>query len=407
MDEMGRFLAGVRGRCARAAFLGAMVSVVVGCGGGAATGDASRDGRGDKGAEASGSADAADASSAADVAHDRDDSGAGSIEAGDDAGVPSDADALEAGAAGTGGDALSADAPSDTGAFKDYVRENAAANCAHKAKCGVVKDEASCAALAVTTWPQGEADVAAGRIRYDGAAGAACLASVRAETCRSSQRGDYDPNEPCTRVFTGTLAVGSACSVDNQCAGGFCRLADGCGVTTCCTGTCVAETTPFMFKPIGAACAGSDACVFSAYCALANANDAMGTCQKNHAAGATCAPELFGRDCAPQGSRCFEGVCHPPAARGQDCSAAFCDDHANDYCDPQSKQCKARVAVGGSCGAGDCVLYAPCDAHTLTCVERGLEGAPCTNASDDCAFGLECTNGACAKEVPRPACEPT
>jgi len=94
--------------------------------------------------------------------------------------------------------------------------------------------------------PNYDAQIAAGTIRYDGVAAQKCIDAFRA-TCSGFQALSADPS--CSRVYRGTIAVGSACQIDDECVeGAYCDQAspDACG------GLCQLEAA------LGEPCGGSD-----------------------------------------------------------------------------------------------------------------------------------------------------
>jgi hypothetical protein len=93
--------------------------------------------------------------------------------------------------------------------------------------------EAACpAALGFVSGAELQASVDAGRTTFDAAAGAMCIAGIKAFTCPQW----WDPNVPapasCSTVLVGTVADGGACTLNAECASG-----GGCDGTS---HTCVA-----------------------------------------------------------------------------------------------------------------------------------------------------------------------
>src|SRR5690606_31831633 len=83
-----------------------------------------------------------------------------------------------------------------------------------------------------------EALVAEGRIAFDGGAFSRCLAAAR-ERCDVSLVGSED----CRLAFSGTVAPGGACRVDDECDGGFCDGSQGGD----CEGAC--QALPAVGEP--------------------------------------------------------------------------------------------------------------------------------------------------------------
>jgi Dickkopf-like protein len=92
------------------------------------------------------------------------------------------------------------------------------------------------------------------------------------------------------------------------------------------------------------------------------------------------------------------------ALRQYTCSDMACDSLA-DICDPASKTCVGRIAVGGDCAVipSGCVAYAHCDTATKTCVARKRAGEACAESSE-CLSGVPCTGGVCVPHPDVPAC---
>jgi hypothetical protein len=140
-------------------------------------------------------------------------------------------------------------------------------------------NEAECTA-AFTPWieddfaEQNEA-VAAGRLRYDGGAAAACFAELDAAVCTAANFGPQ--NEACDDIFVGAVAVGGMCLHDDECVGD--------GDAICFGQACTA------LPAVGMACmtGGSvgDQCVHTAYC-----DQSTTLCVARKANGAVCVSAL-------------------------------------------------------------------------------------------------------------------
>jgi hypothetical protein len=273
----------------------------------------------------------------------------------------------------------------------DYLAQLPAARCAMAVACGRVADRATCEAWTTDQAPSISAAVASGKLRYDGKAAAACLDQYNRADC--SVTAQAAPSR-CPEVIEGNVAPGGACSNDDQCANGSCQVNGACAAGTCCAGTCVADAAA---KPIGAACQGSDRCVGDAYCE--ESATGQGTCRNRLPAGSKCD---LGQLCA-RGSSCLDGTCRRPVARGASCATTYCDDIENDVCDPTTKTCVPRTAVGAACSSGSCVRYASCDLAAGKCVTMGQLGDPCFNGLP-CQPLLQCLEAVCAKAPQEPVC---
>jgi hypothetical protein len=265
--------------------------------------------------------------------------------------------------------------------------------CARALRCGQYPDKANCEAV-LSFQLQLEADVASGKVIYDGKAAAACLRSYGALGCKISTV--FTPPQACRDAFKGTLADGAACLADEECISQSCNTST-CTAATCCPGVCEPQGA------LGAVCAVGGNCVEGAFCKR-DPGAASGVCTALLAAGQPCT--TFD-ECVP-GTFCFSGnatttmTCIAPPAEGQAC-AGTCDDSA-DVCHPVSRTCVRRNAVGESCTAATCVSYATCDPATLKCVARVAVGGACSPTTATCITGLSCENGICAAHPDEPAC---
>lgn len=123
-----------------------------------------------------------------------------------------------------------------------------------------------------------EAALAAGRLGYDGAAAAECIAAIEGLTC-----GGTTGTDACQRIFVGQVAVGATCEDDDECAGeAWCQG----GLDEC-----------VALPPIGAACDIS--CMTGAYCDF---SIGTGTCVALKSNGTACS----------LGGECQSGYCDEP-----------------------------------------------------------------------------------------------
>lgn len=273
----------------------------------------------------------------------------------------------------------------------DYLAQLPAARCAMAVACGRVADQATCEAWTTDQSPSITAAVASGKRRYDGKAAAACLAQYLRGDCTVTAQS---APSPCSKVLQGNVAPGGVCRDLNQCAGGYCQVHEGCTAGMCCESTCVAYAAE---KALGAACQGADRCAGDGNCTAVGTEP--GTCRARPPAGAACDQ---GELCA-RGSVCLAGMCRLPVPRGASCSNTICDDSDNDVCDPSTKTCVPRGAIGAACSTDTCVRYATCDLATGKCVAMGELGSPCFNGLP-CQPLLGCFEAVCAKERQEPAC---
>ncbi len=268
--------------------------------------------------------------------------------------------------------------------------------CGQQVRCGRFPDQDTCEGVFFTKL-QVFADVQAGKVIYDGRAAADCLGAYESMGCNLT---DALPDTPqaCSNTFKGTVALGGACFVPDECVSESCNLG-ACGGTMCCSGACQAKV------PLGQDCSSnSSECVPGAFC-LRNATGATATCMARIAAGQPCNGLL---DCVA-GKLCNidpttgTGVCGNAPAKGEACPAGFCNASA-DACDQTTTTCVPRTAVGGACSPpGACVSYARCDAATMKCVAGIAAGGVCATTAD-CISGLPCENGTCTSLPDEPAC---
>jgi hypothetical protein len=195
--------------------------------------------------------------------------------------------------------------------------------------------------------------------------------------------GDSDGNLP---VDAPLLAVGSRCSLADQCASGFC--AEG----FCCDGACTDLCQ-------SCALAGREGMCTSA----PNGQDPRNQCDQDPAAG-----------CARNGSCDGKGACARYAARTE-CAPGRCSasvEYAASTCDGKgacvagtSRSCSPGICMGSSCASScttqaDCLTGFFCDAGK--CVVSRSNGAACT-LPGQCASG-QCVDGVCCKTACTEAC---
>ena len=199
--------------------------------------------------------------------------------------------------------------------LSDFGARFAAAECARVFRCcsvtqaqalygSSVTDESACVAQLTPVGQflvtQLEQEQTAGRVRYDGAAAAACFQMMGAAACTAASN-DLSNIPPCGAIILPLVAMGGACGGDDQCQTGFCDRpindADGvCAVLPAkgmvCTSRCVAGTTCDTVagmcvdpKPDGSFCFVDEDCV-------------SGNCDNPNLTGGTCAAPT-GPTCGP------------------------------------------------------------------------------------------------------------
>lgn len=273
--------------------------------------------------------------------------------------------------------------------------------CNYEVRCGSMPDVAACDETFFFR-NQGVADVKAGKVIYDGRAAADCLDVYRTLSCNASDAAVSiaGRGQACRDAIKGTVATGGSCLIDDECLSQACDKSACNSTVACCVGVCVTRV------PAGGDCSASGArCADDLFCRR-SPTDATATCTALIADGQPCTST----DSCVAGRRCnvvtgtSAGTCGVLPAHGQACPGQICDALA-DVCDPASKTCVTRIAVGADCSAipTGCVAYANCDATTKTCVARKRGGEACSQTTD-CLSGVACTNGVCAPHPDEPAC---
>lgn len=223
----------------------------------------------------------------------------------------------------------------------------------------------------------------------------ACLAAIEAADCLTF---DFDNLPECDDLVAGTLDVGSACELDDQCSGdAYCRdgedgncgsctatLADGVSCDSnseCTSGKCRSNGACGPFGVEGSTCDDNDDCVGQLICDE--------TCQTPTEASV--------------GDDCFEF-----AQCGFPFSGLFCNEEAT--------QCEEFLNVGDDCfdgtaalGVCDLVSYETCDFEgTSKCIAPttvGLGDACAFQAGNQCDDGLICGDGICREPGEGSACD--
>jgi hypothetical protein len=213
----------------------------------------------------------------------------------------------------------------------------------------------------------------------------------------------FDRNTPSDcRATPGTLANGTACGDDNQCASAYCHKAANATCGTC--GTARAKA--------GEACAIDENCDYGLACA-ASVCVARGQSGATCDAGHPCASALYCK--VARGAT--SGTCATPAAEGAMCSGTQgegCLFVSGDFCNPKTSVCqKAGVASGGaSCGydaasgnftfcSANGTCRTPMGSMMGTCLAAAADGAMCdaTNGPK-CMAGSTCVSAVCQKQDP-------
>jgi hypothetical protein len=295
----------------------------------------------------------------------------------------------------------------------------------------ILRDSATCAEylerafLSDTQIGALQQAVEAGTVAYDAAAAGRCLDSLRAG-CRASVSGAELGGPDCDAAFTGTVAEGGGCYLDEECVDGLgCDFASGtcpgscatvdtgaftCGGAVCADGEecffpetgierCVTEVLQADAgegQPCGLVEEGTDTvtrrgCVTGLWCT--GDSYQIGTCRAPIAAGASCA----GNDRCVAGHVCAGGSCR--AVTVVRTPGGPCDETMLQVCDPLLRlECVAGSCTeftdgrsGSPCRTGDfgeitCNPGLVCHRDTTTCGSPKAAGTPCV-ADGECASG--------------------
>jgi hypothetical protein len=310
-------------------------------------------------------------------------------------------------AAGCGGAA----APGSVGEF--YERAFAAL-CRWAVGCGSYPDVATChATLAFDSdVATVQAYVDSGRVRYDAAKAAGCIAyyeRVFGSACRLSAIVNTGTEaQVCQEVFTGTVPDAGACFIDEECVSGGCQLADPACLRSqqCCPGTCEARVEP---TPVGGDCSVTGICVPGSSCTTPIGGTTRICTVPSTVRGTPCTATAH---CASPlycnlDLTTLMGTCEPLSATGQPCNPDGllpCDD-GRDYCDQATATCTRRGGVGSACDPAQphCLALARCVG--TTCVANAAEGGACAATNGpDCLGNLECSaqTNTCVLPAPDP-----
>jgi hypothetical protein len=302
-------------------------------------------------------------------------------------------------------------APFGTGVVADFANAYLPLLCQYDVACHVAATFDGCRADLSAYWEwsvrglQGEIDT--GRVSYNQDRAASCLNAIQTAPCPASTDGRDPYALGCRGVFQGTVATGTACVYDIECASGHCRWsldqANACS-SPCCAGTCA------TLVDVGASCFTYD---FSSDCAPTDyckgpAYVSNGTCQARLPQGEPCG--VSEEEPCQDGLTCGESdTCVPFPKDGQPCtySGPPCDNY-DSYCDPMRGTCQARLKVGAPCPGYGCVGYAQClngictlmpgagDACTVP--DGGYPGSTCR------WYATSCIDGICQEPTRAPPC---
>jgi hypothetical protein len=200
-----------------------------------------------------------------------------------------------------------------------------------------------------------KAGLDAGRLKYDGALAASCLAKVDGECSALGSSGLTAVDPTCDTVFSGLVADGGECAQDNECAtkGSFCAIPQGM---------------------------------------------MLGKCQPLPKEGEVC-PSYQCADGLVCGSVNMVDTCIKPVADGQACSGSL--ECVSEYCDFMTSKCAQKKAIGDACGISYECKDSYCDSQTMKCTALKADGAACM-FSDECeSFDCDMAAKTCGSGAPQ------
>jgi hypothetical protein len=270
-----------------------------------------------------------------------------------------------------------------------------------------------------------EASIAMGRISYAPDQASACAAAGR-----MMPGGNPIVNgqliTPCAQIIRGTVGIGGACAMHEECASKYCKetAIDSCG------GTCAEPLTQMTAcEPRRDICAEGSDCHASSdgtwRCAPrlssgstcdrfsncdSNLNCVGGTCQGPLGEGMSCLFDQGPPNCGA-GLACVapspgevNGVCTKLAQVGEACSDG---QHGHPPCASKCEACSAqglcimRGDPGAVCSSSEeCVITAWCSG-SRACVARPRHGESCAMGGPPCLYDDdECSGGTCIARPP-------
>ena len=291
------------------------------------------------------------------------------------------------------------------------------ANCEWQVRCGGTPDKATCKIVDGADYPlvQLIADAGKGKAKYDGQAGRTWVEAVRNQACEIGDAVQKALKAAWEPVFTGTVAAGKSCLLDDECAGKSVCDKPGCGDTECCAGSCAPAPAP---AAEGQPCDVTTACPDGTFCGVEDGSGGTGNggaggggtgmtiCKAKADNGQPCTDQVGCEDgqlCDVDGSH----KCYKLSPDGQPCnpSLRFSCLSYDHWCDPAAGKCVELPGAGAPCApTGEyCKHFAVCDSGT--CKARPLDGQPC-GGPGTCLGDLRCdmNTSVCKTLSPAQAC---
>jgi hypothetical protein len=261
--------------------------------------------------------------------------------------------------------------------YPDALRD---AFCGFLARCGEVKDVATCRTsnigIDVHVSASEHAAIDMGRTRFDGARAQACADALGARSCDQTSQSNREVPDACLAVVAGTATAGATCALDEECVSLVCHVPS-CA-QACCTGTCEGGAVPARAKA-GESCE-TNLCDAASFC-----DNVATTCVALKKAGDSCESSEqcdFALDCL-QG-----GTCGSLPRLGDACTGACRD--VGTTCSLASHTCVKVGLLGEACSSSaDCSQLYTCDT-SKRCSEGLAVGAPCTIAQRCAGAGAFC-----------------
>lgn len=245
----------------------------------------------------------------------------------------------------------------------EYDDARRSAECERLVRCGLFDDQPTCEGYArPASRASLEGALATGVVDYDGAAAFECVELLATISCDATTREARIEPDACLNVFTGTIADGDTCALDEECVSAECETPV-CPKNSCCPGTCTPTRT---LADLGEGCGDSVTCGADAFCAT------NGTCTALRAVGQPCDEE---DDCE----------------FGLGCIGAT---------ELQSGACRALAVVGGQCPYQRCSEIGAACSASFTCVPAGLTGSTCSRSEDCSRFSVCDTTASTCRNTP-------